>query len=142
MGIIQKQDKAYKIWKYVPFANEMEYLENCCKVPHGINYKIGLTSRLQNNPALDKGELVLMEYYASYDPNTGTYSDKILDAEFVYDRNTDHTANYRTKTVYWYFEDGTKDTVNAKTMEKHYGRAYEKEKEIEKRKNAMIAHVK
>ena len=141
-NVIQKSDKAYKVWNYVPFSTESEYLEYCCRVPHNINYKIGISGRFQNNPSLDKGELVLMEYYATYDPETHTYTDKILDTEFVYDRNADHTANFRTKTVYWYFEDGTRDETNPKVMVKHYARAYEKQNEVQKRKKAMIDHIK
>ena len=89
--------------------------------PKGINYVSGLTTRLHPKRTFVNGELQLVEWYASYDELSNTFSDMVLDVTiaYVYDVN-DLPAN-RTTTRRWYREDGTPHP-DTKVTHKFYDR--------------------
>lgn len=114
--------------------------------PKGLDYKIGLNTRLHTKPDFNpNGFLQKMEYYtnAQYDTTLGefVYTDKILEAVFNY--TIDPTTKFvvhRTKTVRWYKEDGTQHP-DQKIMFKIYSAIEMDDEAVQRRKN-VIALIK
>ena len=135
------ENRAFKIWKYVAFHTEQEYLDNCFKDPKWLNYKNWLSGRLHNKNFIEKWELKLVEFYSNYDVNTEVFSDLVLKVDFEYTRHTDWTAISRTKTITWILEDET-ESDHLKVMTKYYISPREKEEEIERRRQNIIFTLK
>lgn len=113
--------------------------------PKGLDYKIGLTTRLFEDPYINGiGFLERMDFYAkaTYQPGVGwIYTDKVVTENYMYtiDPGTKYVVA-RTKQIVWYRED---DSVHpdTKIMFKPYS-VLEMEEEAVRRRSNIIAQIK
>ena len=114
--------------------------------PKGLDYKIGLTTRLFENPYINNyGFLERMDYYArsTYNPTTKgwDFADKIISEYYNY--TIDPATKYvvaRTKIITWFREDGTPHP-STKVMFKPYT-FLEMDEEAIRRRSNIITGVK
>ena len=103
-------DKPYKIYQFVPKSKKVDIYG----YPGNIDYKKELTIRLARKDTFENGFLIKTEYYESYDAETQSYNNIVLDVEtdYVYEG---YMINRREKKWYYYDEDEirhlVKDTV-------------------------------
>lgn len=82
-----------------------------------------------------------MDYFASFDESTSTYSDLVVFVELVYTRDSNGLAIKRNKIVTRMFEDDT-PCQDTKVMLKYYTTPKEKEQEVQKRRSNIIYDLK
>jgi hypothetical protein len=126
-----------KVYRYVdtPFVDKK-------KPPKGLDFKIGLTTRLYENPYINSfGFLEKMDYYAksTFNPVTKSwdFSDKVITEDYNY--TIDPATKYvvaRTKIVTWYKEDDTPH-LDKKFMFKPYTFLEMEEEAIRRRSNII-----
>ena len=85
--------------------------------PVGIDYKTGLTTRLQERETMVAGELIRVEYFRSY--IDGVFVDLVIDVNITYNRNEAGELISRSVLREWYLEDGSPGE-HTKTTVKHY----------------------
>lgn len=86
--------------------------------PHSIDYKIGVTTKLQQKFTFNQGLLEKVEYFKDYDENTKVYSNIILEVDMAY-TFANELASKRDTTRTWYYKNGSK-SLDTKVTEKHY----------------------
>jgi len=129
-----------KVYRYV----DAEKNADRTVPPKGLDYKIGLNTRLFEDPFVNViGFLERMDYYASANYNPATkqwvFSDKVITELFNY--TIDPATKYvvaRTKQIIWYKEDGTPHP-DSKVMFKPYTFLEMEEEAIRRRSNIITA---
>lgn len=110
--------KDLKIYRYVPKAYQDAETD---EPDFALDYKTGLTIRLQPEVSMVLGQVNTITYYSTAVPGAlgPTFSDPILREDIVYLRDAGNNAITQTKTITWICEDGT-DHADTKVMTKVY----------------------
>lgn len=134
--------KNIKMYRYV----DQDLIVNKNKPPKGIDYKVGLNTRLFEEAYInDIGFLERMDFYGSASYNTvlgaWEYSDKVVTESYMYtiDPKTKYVVA-RTKIITWFKEDNTAHP-DKKIMFKPYT-FIEMEEEALRRRSNIIAQLK
>ena len=106
-------NKPYKIYELVDDDSPDVY-----RTPININFRTGLTSRLQPKRVMNQGDVVECIHYVNFDG--ATYSDPVVKETWTYTNDPTGYPQYRVHEVMWYDEDGDLDESNKKSEVKYY----------------------
>lgn len=113
----ERNAKEYKIYDLIAEQPDRHDLDKTV-APHSVDYKKGLTTRLNPKFTFNKGQLENVEWYESYDDATKAYDNLILSVDMNYQYNND-LVHKRTTTRTWYKRDGS-PSLDTKTTVKYY----------------------
>lgn len=129
--------EAFKLYRYVPdYKKRDPNIEGI--VPCDVDFSTGLIRRLPRKSTIFRGERTITQYYDSYDEQTETFNDLILEVRHTFNRGgyTDDTrlATSRDTEIHWQLEDNTFSS-QFKTLIKYYSNLQRMLEEVQTRRH-------
>lgn len=94
--------QAVALYRYLPPL----LMDNELEPPQHLDYRVAVNSRLFTRKRVMYGELVSLEFFGRYEPESDTFEDLVVGEAHTYVRNAENYAIKRDIVISWYKNDG------------------------------------